>query len=101
MKVIYYKLLRRLRSQILMSISIFFFFFSFSWVLHPVASVNVTSFWVRHHCSGIYLSHPVPEGYKYGDLALENKPQGLELPEGLSKFKNSPHWVSNPRPSGL
>jgi hypothetical protein len=22
-------------------------------------------------------------------------------PEGLGKFKNSPHWVSNLRPSGL
>jgi hypothetical protein len=30
-----------------------------------------------------------------------SKPQGLVQPEGLGKFKNSPHRVSNPRPSGL
>jgi hypothetical protein len=28
-------------------------------------------------------------------------PQVLMQPEILGKFKNSPHWVSNPRPSGL
>jgi hypothetical protein len=27
--------------------------------------------------------------------------QSLVLPEGLGKFKNSPHRVSNPSPSGL
>jgi hypothetical protein len=27
-----------------------------------------------------------------------SKPQGLVLPEGLGKFKNSPHRVLNPRP---
>jgi hypothetical protein len=32
-----------------------------------------------------------------------SKPQGLVRPEGLGKFKeiDSPHPVSNPRPSGL
>jgi hypothetical protein len=30
-----------------------------------------------------------------------SKSQGLERPEGLGKFKNSHHRVSNPRPSGL
>jgi hypothetical protein len=30
-----------------------------------------------------------------------SKPQGLEWPEGLGKFKNSPHLVSNLRSSGL
>jgi hypothetical protein len=30
-----------------------------------------------------------------------SKPQGLERPEGLGKFKNSLHRVSNPRSSGL
>jgi hypothetical protein len=30
-----------------------------------------------------------------------SKPQGLVRPEGLGKFKNSPHRVSNPRPFGL
>jgi hypothetical protein len=30
-----------------------------------------------------------------------SKPQGLVQPEGLGKFKKSPHRVSNPRPSGL
>jgi hypothetical protein len=30
-----------------------------------------------------------------------SKPQGLVWSEGLGKFKNSPHRVSNPRPSGL
>jgi hypothetical protein len=30
-----------------------------------------------------------------------SKPQGLVRPEGLGKFKNSPHRESNPRPSGL
>jgi hypothetical protein len=30
-----------------------------------------------------------------------SKPQGLMQSEGLGKFKNSPHGVSNPRPSGL
>jgi hypothetical protein len=30
-----------------------------------------------------------------------SKPQGLVRPEELGKFKNSPHRVSNPRPSGL
>jgi hypothetical protein len=29
------------------------------------------------------------------------KLQGLVRPEGLGKFKNSPHRESNPRPSGL
>jgi hypothetical protein len=29
------------------------------------------------------------------------EPQGLMRPEGLGKFKNSPHRVSIPRPSGL
>jgi hypothetical protein len=29
------------------------------------------------------------------------KPQSLVRPEGLGKFKNSPHRVSNLRPSGL
>jgi hypothetical protein len=30
-----------------------------------------------------------------------SKPQGLLWPEGLFKFKNSPHLVSNPQPSGI
>jgi hypothetical protein len=30
-----------------------------------------------------------------------SKPQGLVWPEGLGKFKISPHRISNPRPSGL
>jgi hypothetical protein len=30
-----------------------------------------------------------------------SKPHGLVRPEGLGKFKNSPHRVSNSRPSGL
>jgi hypothetical protein len=30
-----------------------------------------------------------------------SKPQGLVRPEGLNKFKNSPHRESNPQPSGL
>jgi hypothetical protein len=30
-----------------------------------------------------------------------SKLQGLMEPEGLDKFKISPHWVSNPLPSGL
>jgi hypothetical protein len=30
-----------------------------------------------------------------------SKPQGLVRPEGLGKFKKSPHRESNPRPSGL
>jgi hypothetical protein len=30
-----------------------------------------------------------------------SKPQGLVQPEGLRKFKNSPHPVLNLRPSGL
>jgi hypothetical protein len=30
-----------------------------------------------------------------------SKPQRLVRPEGLRKFKNSPHRVPNPRPSGL
>jgi hypothetical protein len=30
-----------------------------------------------------------------------SKPQGLVRPEGLDKFKNSPHRASIPRPSGL
>jgi hypothetical protein len=30
-----------------------------------------------------------------------SKPQGLVRPEGLGKFKKSPHRVSNPPPSGL
>jgi hypothetical protein len=30
-----------------------------------------------------------------------SKPQGLVRPEGLGKFKKSPHRLSNPRPSGL
>jgi hypothetical protein len=29
-----------------------------------------------------------------------SKPQGLVWAEGLCEFKISPHWVSNPRPSG-
>jgi hypothetical protein len=29
------------------------------------------------------------------------KPQGLVRPEGLGKFNNLPHRVSNQRPSGL
>jgi hypothetical protein len=31
------------------------------------------------YCPGVYLGHPVPEGYKYGDLALQI--------EGVSKFE--------------
>jgi hypothetical protein len=30
-----------------------------------------------------------------------SKPQGLVQPQGLSKFKKSPHRVANPRPSDL
>jgi hypothetical protein len=30
-----------------------------------------------------------------------SKPQSLMWQEGLGKFKNSPHWVLNLRPSGL
>jgi hypothetical protein len=30
-----------------------------------------------------------------------SNPQGLARLEGLSKLKDSRHWVSNPRPSGL
>jgi hypothetical protein len=30
-----------------------------------------------------------------------SEPKGLVRPEGLNKFKISPHRVSNPRPSGL
>jgi hypothetical protein len=30
-----------------------------------------------------------------------SKSQGLVRPEGLGKYKNSPHRVSNPRPTGL
>jgi hypothetical protein len=34
-------------------------------------------------------------------VKMLDKPQSLVRPEGLGKFKNSPHRVSNPRPSGL
>jgi hypothetical protein len=54
-----------------------------------------------------HLLHFTPQKHYYFNASGTNfcyrlsKPQGLVRAEGFGKFKNSPHRVSNPRPSGL
>jgi hypothetical protein len=51
--------------------------------------------------SPTHLPHFTPQKHYYFYLFGTQVPQGLVSPEGLGKFKNSPHRVTNLRPSVL
>jgi hypothetical protein len=57
--------------------------------------------------SPTHQPHFTPQKHYYFDVSGTHfclrlsKPQDLVRPEGLGKFKKSPHRVSNSRPSGL
>jgi hypothetical protein len=48
-----------------------------------------------------HRQHFTPQKHDYFYVSDTHLLEGLVWPEGLNKFENLPHWVSNPRPFGL